>query len=177
MRYDETKINPFWHNSKHSIWLKPGTVHHMAKTMPLKHDGSSIILSILQQRQGDWSELHEGWMKPSTERSLNKTSSPVLANQQWFTFQHEIYPKHTVKKTMGWLKDKSIIIFEGSIQSPNLNPIEHLCRDLKLAVQTLQIKCDGAWPMRQEQWMKLFKSRCAKLIAMTQSCICCQRGC
>jgi len=42
---DETKIELFGPNSKCHVWRKPGTVHHLANTIPtVKHGGGSIML-------------------------------------------------------------------------------------------------------------------------------------
>jgi transposase len=61
---------------------------------------------------------------------------------------------------------KSLTILEWASQCPDLNPIEHLSRDLKIAVQRrspanlteLERICRG-------KWEKLPKYRCAKLVA------------
>jgi hypothetical protein len=44
-------------------------------------------------------------------------------------------PKHTAKTTQEWLRDKSLNVLEWHGQSLDLNPIKHLWRDLKIAVQ------------------------------------------
>jgi hypothetical protein len=72
-----------------------------------------------------------------------------------FTFQQDKDPKH--KTTQEWLRDKSLNVLEWPSQSPDLNLIKHSWRDLKIAVQPERFY--------REEWEKLPKYRCAKLMA------------
>jgi hypothetical protein len=57
-------------------------------------------------------------------------------------------------------------VFEWPSQSPDLNPIKHLWRDLKIAVQRYSpSNLTELERIYREEWEKLPKYRCAKLVA------------
>ena len=93
-------------------------------------------------------------------------SAQDLRVGQRFTFQLDNHPKHTAKTTQEWLPDKSLNVLEWRSQSLDLNPIEHLWRDLKIAVQRRSpSNLTELERICREEWEKLSKYRCAKLVA------------
>ena len=81
------------------------------------------------------------------------------------TFQQNNDPKHTAKTTQEQLRDKSLNVLEWPSQSPDLKPIEHLWRYLKIAVQRHSNPTLQHLRICKEEWKNLPKYRCAKLVA------------
>ncbi len=169
---DETKIELFGLNSKRYVWRKPGTAHHLSNTVPtVKHGGGSIMLWGCFSAAGTGRLVAiEGKMNAAKYRDILDEnllqSAQDLRLGRRFTFQQDNDPKHTAKIMKEWLHNNSVTVLEWPSQSPDLNSIEHLWRDLKMAVhQRLPSNLTELERICKEEWQRIPKSRCEKLVA------------
>ena len=95
------------------------------------------------------------------EGNLFQSSRDLRVGRR-FTFQQDNDTKHTSKATLEWFKVKHLNVLEWPSQSPELNPIENLCHDLKIAVH--QRNPSNLKELEQFCLEKIPVARCAKLI-------------
>ncbi|KAG2467943.1 TCB1 transposase, partial [Polypterus senegalus] len=165
---DETNIGLFGVNARRHIWRKPGTAHHQANTIPtVKHGGGSIMLwgagtGRLVRIKG---KMTAAMYRDILDENLLQSALDLRLGRR-FIFQQDNDPKHTAKISKEWLQDNFVKVLEWPNQSPDLNLIEHLWRDLKMAVHrrfpSNLMKIERCC---KEEWVKLAKDRCAKLVA------------
>ncbi len=106
------------------------------------------------------------WTGPCTIRARALMTARALKMGRGWVFQHDNDPKHTAKATKEWLKKKHIKVLEGPSQSPDLNPIENLWRELKVRVAKRQPRnLNDLERICKEEWDKIPPEMCANLVA------------
>ena len=131
---DETKVELFGLIAKRHVWRKPCTIP------TVNNGGCSIMLWRCFSAAGPGRLVRiEGKMNGAKYREIldkNLIQSPkYLRLGRRFYFQQDNDPKHTAKTTQEWLWHKPLYVVEWRSQSLDLNPIKHLWRDRKIAVQ------------------------------------------
>ena len=168
---DECKFNLFGADGNQKVWRKPGEEHKMECTSPtVKHGGGSIMVwgSMAASGVGNLVFI-DGIMDRFVYKKIledNVLQSAVkLGIIDEFYFQQDNDPKHKSKHAMEFFEEAAVECLDWVAQSPDMNPIEHLWRMMKLKLKNRRASNIAEKKLQiQEVWAQISPDLTKKLV-------------
>ena len=172
---DETKLELFGHMDAEYVWRKKGEAYKPKNTVPtVKHGGGNIMLWGCFSSSGTGNLVKvQGIMKKEDyirilEKNVKESAERLQLINDW-KFQQDNDPKHTAKIVKKWFRENNVDVLEWPSQSPDLNPIENLWRELKSRVMARKpTNLTQLEAFAKEEWANIPQTTCRNLWTHTR---------
>ncbi|KAI4888988.1 hypothetical protein NFI96_003207 [Prochilodus magdalenae] len=169
------------HLSTDSINQSDSNLSNMGKTKELSKDVRDKIIDLhkagmgyrtfsktLGEKETTVGAIVRKWKKYKMTVNRPRSGAPCKISPGGVSLimrKHDNNPKHTAKATKEWLKKKHIKVMELPSQSPDLNPIQNLWRELKVRVAKRQPQnLNDLEMICKEEWTNIPPDMSANLI-------------
>ena len=95
--------------------------------------------------------------------NIRQSAAKLGLGSHWI-FQQDNDPKHTTQIVQSWFEDTTVNDFEWPNQSPDLNAIENLWRELKVMVGTRKPTNLKYLDRISKEWAKIPEEACQNLV-------------
>jgi transposase len=171
---DETKINRLGSGGRVWVWKRPDSgiaQQHAVGTS--KHGGGSLMIWGCMTAHGvGWMCRIDGIIDAALYTEILDdyvftTVDYYGMERDSFVFQQDNDPKHTSRMAREWFEKHHVELLDWPVQSPDLNPIEHLWLHLKRKVagyETEPRSIHELWERVEAEWERIPKDVCVDLI-------------
>ena len=99
------------------------------------------------------------------QENVKESAETLQLGPDWI-FQQDNDPKHTAKKVKTWFQEHAVNVLEWPSQSPDLNPIKNLWKELKVKVNARKpSNLKDLERIAKEEWAKIPVETCKNLVA------------
>src|SRR6266481_926630 len=170
----ETKINCLGSDGRKWAWKRAGEgLSDRLVEGTVKFGGGSVMVwgCMLWDGPGYACKI-EGRMDGDLfiqimDDELQESLAHYSKSPQDIIFQQDNGPKHTCKKAQEWFKNHGFTLLQWPVQSPDLNPIEHLWEHIKRRLGGYETPPGGMlelWERVEAEWDKIPAEVCQNLI-------------